>query len=155
MLKKLISHPVTTIIARLVLGVIFVYASWHKILDPQGFATAVHNYRILPVAAVNLFAIVLPWLELVCGLLLLAGLFTGGSTLLVGMLLIAFVIALGSALVRGIDISCGCFSNNSQSPINFWYLGRDSLLVLLAGQIFFCDRGALSLDRLLEKKKAT
>jgi uncharacterized membrane protein YphA (DoxX/SURF4 family) len=154
MFKKLIFHPVTAVTARLVLGVVFLYASWDKILDPEGFAKAVQNYRLVPVAAVNLFAIVIPWLELVCGLLLLAGLFTSGSALLVGLLMLSFVIALGSALIRGLDISCGCFSDKGTSPINYWYLLRDATLILLSLQILFCDQGALSLDRLLRKKKA-
>ena len=152
MFKNLISHPSLTILARLVLGLVFIYASWDKILDPAGFAKAVQNYRLLPLEAVNFFAIVVPWLELVCGLLLIGGLFTAGSSLVVGLLLVSFMIALAAALARGLDIGCGCFSSKSADPITYWYLLRDFLLILLSSQVLVYDRGALSLDRILRKR---
>ena len=118
MFKKIISHPALTIIARLVLGVVFMYSSWDKIFDPAGFAKAVQNYHLLPLEAVNLFAIVIPWVELVCGVLLLAGWFTTGSSLVVGLLLVSFMIALAAALVRGLDIGCGVFFKQERRPGN-------------------------------------
>ena len=55
-------------------------------------------------------AIVLPWVELLCGLLLLAGFWSQTALLIVTGLLVGFVIATGQAWVRGIDIACGCFN---------------------------------------------
>ena len=152
LIKKIISHPAITIIARLVLGGILIYASWDKILDPAGFAKAVQNYRFLPVETVNLFALVIPWLELVCGLLLIFGMFTKGSSFVVVLLLLSFIVASSAALARGLDIGCGCFSNSGADPITYWYLLREVILVLLSLQIFRYDRGALSLDRVLRRK---
>ena len=152
MLRNIISHPAVTITARLVLGVVFIYASWDKIVDPAGFAKAVQNYRFLPAEVVNLFAVVVPWLELVCGLLLIVGLFTAGSSSVVAVLLLSFMAALAAALVRGLDIGCGCFSNKSTDPITYWYLLRDFALVLVSLQVILFDRGVLSLDRVLRKE---
>ena len=62
------------LMARLILGVIFIYASIDKIFHPAAFAEAVYNYQILPDALINLTAIVLPWLELILGAFLILGL---------------------------------------------------------------------------------
>ncbi|HNR12503.1 MAG TPA: MauE/DoxX family redox-associated membrane protein [Thermodesulfobacteriota bacterium] len=152
--KKIFTHPITAVVGRLVLGSIFVYAGWDKINDPEAFAEAIHNYRILPVASINLVAIVLPWIELVCGALLVAGVFTGGSSLLIAALLGSFLLALISALVRGLDISCGCFSGRSKDPITIWYLLRDGTLLLFSLQILFFDQCRYSLARLRKKRSA-
>ena len=139
-IKKITTHPYTNLFCRIVLGGIFIYASWDKILNPQEFARLVDNYLILPQESVNLFAIILPWLELVCGILLVLGLVTGGTSLVIISLLTAFVVALSSVLIRGIDTNCGCFSNNGTHRINMLFLLRDMILFMMALQVFFYHR---------------
>ena len=92
------------------LGIVFIWASWDKILYPDKFAAIVANYDILPVAAVNLAALVLPWIELLCGLLLLGGRLVPGAALTINILLVVFILATAYNLYRGLDINCGCFS---------------------------------------------
>jgi putative oxidoreductase len=150
--KRIIAHPYTALILRVVLGAIFIYASWHKILAPEEFARSIVNYRILPGESVNLLAIVLPWIELVCGLLLVLGLFTGGSILLVAFMMTVFLVAIGSALVRGIDISCGCFASDGADRVNILFLIRDIVLFACALQVFLFDRRTASLDKLFFEK---
>ncbi len=98
------------IIPRIILGVVFVWASFDKLLDPKGFAEIIYNYKILPPQMVNLAAVVLPWIELVCGILLITGFLCRGSALILNCLLIVFIVSLGSALYQGLDIRCGCFT---------------------------------------------
>lgn len=152
MIKKIITHPYTALFCRLVLGIVFIYASVDKILHPEAFARSVQNYRILPVESINLFAIILPWVEVVCGVLLLLGLFTGGTILLMTLLILVFLIALSSVVIRGIDISCGCFSSNGGERITFLYVLRDLILFALAFQALLYDRRVLSLDNLISKR---
>lgn len=152
MIKKIITHPYTALFCRLVLGIVFIYASVDKILHPEAFARSVQNYRILPVESINLFAIILPWVEVVCGVLLLLGLFTGGTILLMTLLILVFLIALSSVVIRGIDISCGCFSSNGNERITFLYVLRDLILFALAFQALLYDRRVLSLDNLISKR---
>ena len=102
------------LVCRLLLGLVFVYASYDKILHPQAFALAVFNYQIVPGLAVNLIALILPWLELLLGLCLLLGVWLPGATIAVNGLLIFFLGALVLSLVRGLDIHCGCFSTEIQ-----------------------------------------
>ena len=68
-----------TLIARLFLGGVFIYASVDKILHPDDFAHAVYNYQILPNGLINLTALVLPWLELLLGICLLTGVWLPGT----------------------------------------------------------------------------
>ena len=153
MIKKLIVHPYTALIGRILLGAIFIYAGVSKILNPDQFAQAVMNYRIVPLVSVNLFAIVLPWLELVAGILLLAGLFSGGSIVMITLLMALFLGAIGSALLRGLDISCGCFSPDGVYKITILYFIRDLVLFALALQVLFYNRGILSMDTLRKRHR--
>ena len=147
--KAILVHPHTALLFRVILGAIFIYASWHKILDPEEFARSIFNYRILPAESVNLLAIVLPWMELVCGCLLLLGLFTGGSVVVVSFMMTMFLVAIGSALVRGIDISCGCFSSDGADPVNILVLIREVVLFGCALQVLLFDRRTAGLDKIL------
>ena len=96
--------------ARLLLGAVFVYAAWGKIMDPGGFAEVVFKYQLLPTDLVNLAALTLPWVELTAGLLAISGRWTFASVAVLAALLLVFSSAVGFNLARGLDFQCGCFS---------------------------------------------
>jgi uncharacterized membrane protein YphA (DoxX/SURF4 family) len=128
--------------ARILMGIVFLYASYDKILKPQAFAQAVFNYQILPDSAVNIAALVLPWLELLLGLCLLAGFWLPGATMLSTGLLAVFIGALVFNQVRGLDVHCGCFSTESSAgPAGVWTVARDllffSVSIYLALSVLF------------------
>ncbi len=102
--------PRLTLALRLSAGALLIYASYDKLLGAQAFADAVDDYRILPLALVNLTAVALPWVELVTGLCLIAGLATPGAGLVTAALAAVYCGALTSALLRGLEIGCGCFA---------------------------------------------
>jgi len=138
-ITNVLSSRPLQILARLVLGGIFIYASLDKIAQPLEFAKIIKNYHVLPDFLITLPAMILPWLELFAGFLLLSGLWTRSAASLLSVLLLAFILALGVNAVRGIDVSCGCFSTSANDTENAWVLiGRD-LLILLPGLliIFF------------------
>lgn len=114
-MKEFLSNKYVVITLRVLLGLIFLYSSVGKLFNPADFAKAILRYDFLPLYFVNLLAIVLPWLEFVVGLLLVAGIFKKASSILAGASLIMFLIALISAVARGLDISCGCFSLEESS----------------------------------------
>jgi len=124
-------------LARILIGVIFVYTGLIHIGDPAGFVQAVAAYRILPPFAVNAFALLLPWVELLAGLAIATGIgMPGGALAAIGMLA-AFLIALSLSLYRGLDIACGCFSTSPDAErISWLYLARDSALLLVTVFIF-------------------
>lgn len=124
--------------ARIVLGIVFVYASYDKILNPAAFAKIIYNYQILPDELINLSAIFLPWLELTIGSLLIIGVWLPGTVFISNILLIIFFSALVYNKARGLDISCGCFSTSeSVAPESTLYLLRDFSFVVIAVYLFF------------------
>ena len=126
------------IFLRMSLGLVFVWAASSKIMDPNGFATIIQNYMILPDCLINTFAVVLPWIEALCGLLLITGYFVRGSAFIVNMLLIVFILAISLNIYRGIDINCGCFSLGTKSRAGMYYsLLRDLPLLALGVWVFF------------------
>ncbi|MDQ7832138.1 MAG: MauE/DoxX family redox-associated membrane protein [Desulfovibrionaceae bacterium] len=117
---------------RVVVAGIFLYASYDKILHPADFAAIIKDYRILPDILVNPAAIILPWLELILGVLLVTGKWLEGALFLVNVLMLVFWTALIVNAVRGIDVGCGCFSTAKDSGGDMaWYLFRDGFFVLL------------------------
>lgn len=123
--------------ARIALGIVFIYASYDKILHPAAFAKVIYNYRILPDELINLSAIFLPWLELIIGSLLIIGIGLPGSVFISNILLIIFFCALMYNRARGLDISCGCFSTvEGEAPESNLYLLRDFSLIVIAVYLF-------------------
>jgi len=145
-------HAVIALLARLYLGGLFVHASWHKILHPHTFALDVATYQILPLVLVNLFALVLPWVELLSGIMLIVGFRTRAASLLVTGMMVMFMVALGSALARGLNMSCGCFASDEADLISWRTMFRDAAWLALAVYVLLCDRRPLGVDRMLESR---
>lgn len=117
---------------RLALGVVFIWAALSKIADPAAFSTQIHNFRILPVALENLFALTLPWVELVAGLALVVNIVPRAATQLLTGLLVVFMVAIAAALARNLDIDCGCFGTTDASKTGWITLIRDVGFLALA-----------------------
>lgn len=124
----------TLTLVRIVLGLIFLYAAYEKILYPWDFAQTVHNYRILPAWAVNAVALVVPWLEALLGVCLMAGLWLPGSFTTATGLLAVFLASLVFNLIRGLDVDCGCFGAGQGSGGTSMSLSalRDAVLLGMA-----------------------
>lgn len=120
MLARIFSNKYFAVLVRVVLGALFIYASIDKIANMPDFAKIIHNYKILPVQLDNLLAIFLPWLEFITGLCLVIGKFERGALLITSAELAVFIIALSLALIRGLDISCGCFSVKPSTTSEVW-----------------------------------
>ena len=97
------------LIFRVILGIIFIYASYHKILDPEAFSKNIHNYHTTDnlIWIENVVALILPWLELIVGVFLIFGVFFEGTISITISMLIFFIIILSQAVFRGIDVHCG------------------------------------------------
>jgi len=156
-MSRLVQWPGHTWLAlpiRLYMGGIFVYASWHKILYPGLFALDVATYDLLPLVLVNLVAIILPYVELIAGMILIVGFRTRtGAALIIAMLLL-FTVALVIALARGLDMSCGCFASQTmeEDPITWMTAVRDVIWILLTFYVLIFDRHGIGIDRVLEPR---
>ena len=103
---------------RLIIGIVLIYASWDKIIHPAEFAKAIGNYHVVPFGLENLMAMVLPWLELLVGICLIAGIMVDGAAIMSVVMMVVFIFAISQALARGISIECGCFSVTEKSGDN-------------------------------------
>lgn len=146
--------PYLAVVFRLTLGVVFVVASLDKLSDPGAFARSIANYRILPHSTVNLLAICLPWVEVLCGLTLTLGLFTRASLLVVDGLLAVFIVAIVSALRRDLDIACGCFTSDPGAHgMTRWTLYWDIAWLAMGLHALVLDRGLLALPGLWRTRR--
>ncbi len=127
------------LIARLILGGVFIYASLDKISHPAEFAKAIGNYHVVPFGLENLMALALPWLELIAGICLIAGIMVDGATIMVILMNIVFIFAISQALARGISIECGCFSVTTEGGDNIGIqtILRDIGYLVLAAVVWY------------------
>lgn len=110
---------------------IFIFAGASKILNPGAFARDIDNYRLLPYLLVTIMAVILPWLEVLCGVFLIVGKWKKGAAFILLVLTFMFLIAIGSAVARGLDITCGCFSNTIEgTKIGYTRLIEDGILLI-------------------------
>ena len=136
-------------IFRLILGVVFIYASYDKILNPAGFSDNIHNFHLTPPAVENLAALIIPWLELIVGVFLIFGVFLEGSTSITIGLLTFFIFILSQAVFRGIDVHCGCFKTEADAGVTdlrmelIKRIGEDFVLLSMAVIIKLKDKFSL------------
>jgi uncharacterized membrane protein YphA (DoxX/SURF4 family) len=131
-------------LARLGLAAVFLVSGVLKAVDPDATYVAVRAYDVLPKPAVALVAAVLPWLEIVLGLVLLAGVATRVAAAVGAALLLVFVAGVTQAWARGLSIDCGCFGGGGAvDPDRTTYgteLLRDAGFLVMAGWLIVRPR---------------
>ena len=145
-MKRILTNPWLTIRIQIALGIIFVVAALPKIVDPPSFAHMIYNYHLLPGALINFMALVMPWIELLCGLALILGIWQGTARSIIGALLITFVLAIAINLARGNAIDCGCFDTSAAGKSREERLhdmglvvARDLGMLLMVGQLWWAE----------------
>ena len=148
-MKRILTNPWLTIRIQIALGIIFVVAALPKIVDPPSFAHMIYNYHLLPGALINFMALVMPWIELLCGLALILGIWQGTARSIIGALLITFVLAIAINLARGNAIDCGCFDVSAANKTREerladmrWVILRDLGMLLMVAQLWWASRVA-------------
>ena len=137
--------------ARVVVGGVWVAAGLLKLPDPAENVRAVRAYQLLPEALVPTVGYALPIVEVVVGGCLVLGLLTRVNAVLSGLLLLAFIVGIGSAWARGLEIECGCFSRGGGPAANAsakypWEIARDLGLLVLSGWLVWRPRTPWALD---------
>jgi len=138
------------LLARLILGIVLIWAGVAKVTKPALSARAVRAYQILPYDFAGYVGYALPVLEILVGLLLVAGLFTRASAVVGGLLMLAFIIGISWAWAHGLALDCGCFggggtiaASQTQYPLEIL---RDVGLLVCAAWLIVRPRTAYSLD---------
>ncbi len=141
------------LVARLVVGGVWIWAGSIKLPDPEASVTAVRAYQLLPPSLADGVGRVLPMLEVVVGAALVLGLLARFVGVLSALMQLAFIIGIVSVWTRGIAINCGCFGDGGPDPDAFgkypWEIARDTGLLLLSLLVVWLRRTPLALDNLL------
>jgi uncharacterized membrane protein YphA (DoxX/SURF4 family) len=143
---SIISNKYLLLVFRLFLGFIFVFASITKISDPEAFSQAIYNYKLLPLSLINIFAILLPWIELTAGILLIFGVSVKENSAILSGLVVIFIIAIAISLFRGLDIDCGCFGTVDGAKVGIVKILENIGLLLLGIILIKFDSYYLSLS---------
>jgi len=153
LIARVLSSDVLSLTFRLFVGVVFVYASLYKIAEPELFARSITYYKAMPVSLVNLMAVIMPWLELITGILLILGVFSRSNALVIAIMLLIFIFAITQALLRDIDISCGCFRPEGEERVGLGLLGRDIIWFFMCLHIMRFDSHRFSVSRFFHPRK--
>ena len=142
------------VLARVVVGLVWVVAGVLKVPDPNENVRAVRAYELLPESVVPVVGHALPVLEILVGVCLLLGLMTRVAAVVSVVLLAAFVIGISSVWARGLSIDCGCFGGGAGPAANAqakypWELARDVGLLLLSLWLVWHPRTPLAADNRL------
>jgi len=142
------------IVARLLVGGVWVVAGFLKLPDPAESVRAVRAYRLLPETVVPLVGHGLPVLEILVGACLILGLLTRPVAALSVVMLAAFIVGIASAWARGLQIDCGCFGGGANpradaTAVYPWDIARDVGLLLLSGWLVRRPRTPYALDNVL------
>lgn len=135
-------HPTARRAAQITAGLVFLAAALPKIGDLAGFAGSVHNFRLeplVPVAATNVLALTIPWVELIAGLALVCGVRPRAGAFVYTALLTLFTIGIVAALARGLSFECGCFGRAGAGAIGVKKLA-ENVALLAVGVVAAVER---------------
>ncbi len=143
----------TGVLARMVVGGVWIWAGLLKLPHLESSVTAVRAYQLLPTSVADPLGRTLPMLEVVVGSCLLLGLLTRLSGVVSALLQLAFIVGIASVWSRGIAINCGCFGDGGPDPDAFskypWEIARDVGLLLLSVWVVWLRRTPVALDNVL------
>jgi|SRR5215212_6698314 putative oxidoreductase len=150
---KLLSSSYASLVSRVVLGGVFLFAGATKIPDPGSLAASIRSYELgLSEWFVSLAANALPYLEVLLGLYVLAGLRTKTSARATNVLTMVFSLALLQGTARGLQIDCGCFGSSARETSYLWLAAaRDLGLLALGLHVALAPTDRFSVDALLRR----
>jgi uncharacterized membrane protein YphA (DoxX/SURF4 family) len=145
------------LLARLVVGGVWIAAGALKLTDPNASVQAVKAYELLPTSLVETVGYLLPALELVVGLALVLGVMTRGAAAISALLFLAFIVGIASVWARGMEIDCGCFGGGGAEPDASssypWEIARDAGLLILSAFLVWQGSTRWSLDSVLFRRR--
>lgn len=155
------------LLVRLAVAAAFGFSAWQKlqpgvppVTGPQTFALSVKSYQILPEALVSPAAFTIAWIEAICAILILTGLWTRAAAMTLALAVIAFTLGVVSVILRGIDITCGCFGKFKficSGPVSWCKVGENSIFLaaLLVLVVFGAGKWAFESKSGVSTPKAT
>jgi uncharacterized membrane protein YphA (DoxX/SURF4 family) len=141
-----VKHPKTALVCRVAIGIGLIVAGGIKLTELSVFADNVANYHLVPDELINLFSVLLPALEVVVGLCLIAGYAMNGALFLATGMFVMFFIAVESAILRDLDIECGCFGTSDAGVIGLKNLYIDLSFLLATIPVWLTPKWLYAID---------
>ncbi len=148
-IDNLLDGSIVTAILRIIMGLLFLYSGYFKMIDPQVFAPVISNYGILPELLIPYTAIILPVLELILGALLIIGYKVKASSFLSLILMIIFITAVTVNLIKGNNFNCGCFELGRfgiSENISIGLIVRDLIFAAILALLLITKNSPFSID---------
>lgn len=165
-LRRIDETGVPSLVARLVVGIAFILMGYNKAIAPYDFLKLLREYGIFApeqYVLMNFVAIVLPWMEILWGALLVAGVAVRGTALIILTMMVSFTVlvimrAIGiyqaaspAIAFCSIEFDCGC----GNGVVNIcWKIVENTALTLLA-LLLVWSRTTLVITNLLAPKKTS
>ena len=142
-----------SLIGRLGAGQVFLFAGLIKIGDPASVAASIHAFGVVPSDSrlISLAAYIIPWTEVIAGLLLVAGLFTRAAATVILLMLAGFVALIWNAMSQGKEVECGCFGKIKlfcDGPLGMCNIIQDGVFAAFALLPLILGGGRASADAL-------
>jgi uncharacterized membrane protein YphA (DoxX/SURF4 family) len=135
------------LVLRVAVGVLFIWAGGAKIGHADVFAAQIAAFALVPKPLIAPMAVLLPFFELLLGAYLILGLYTRVAALIAVVQLAIFATAIGSAVARGLSLSCGCFGPGDKTVTSWPEVARDVAFAGIAAFVAWRAPGMLALDR--------
>ncbi len=146
--------PLGVVVTRceVALAAMFLYAAYQKLFNgdnaPKLFSSSVQAFKLgLGDLATRLSTSVTPWVEVISSVLLLLGVWSRAAAAVLSLLLIFFILLIVQALVRGLDVSCGCFGELSPfcpEKVGVCNIIQNSIMLAVAGIVVLTPRSMLA-----------
>jgi len=135
------------LVLRVGIGAVFIVAGGAKIGHADVFAAQIAAFAIVPRPLIAPMALLLPFLEVLLGGYLVLGLYTRIAAWIAVIQLVIFASAIGSAVLRGLSLSCGCFGPGDKTVTSWPEVARDIAFAAVAAFVAWRAPGMLALDR--------
>ena len=137
---------------RIVAGGTLVFSGITKIMAGSAFVEEVAEYEMLPEVLIDVFAAILPWVEVFVGAFLILGLFARIASGIGALTVLSFLIANSVVLYRGLTMDCPCFGEMAAVPTEVALI-MDCALFIMTIQILLRKGDFLSLGSLIFHKR--
>lgn len=144
-MRRILAGRELNLVLRLFIGGMFIYAAWDKVLNPYAFAASIRAYKIVPFAMSNFCTLAISWSELIAGVMLVLGILTRKAAGAVFVLVVVFIAAIATTIVRGMVIDCGCFGSDGGASTSWILIGRNIALLVGTMLVMHYNDGFLAL----------
>ncbi len=138
---------------RLTLGAVFSFSAWNKIMAPQALADAIVGFEIIPESIALEAAIMLIWLELICGTFMILGLWARATVIVITGMLTLFEVGLITVVARGIEVNCGCFGQFSEMQVGWSTIIRNMVQLGFCALLLYYGSWKYSLDLVIKIRR--